>query len=190
MWYEYEPLLTKSTLRSSPPRITSNPNAVYFPRYQTNSHSSAFMYPSWQTYISGMNDYHYQYEAQGFKVGLSPPSFQLDFLSSNPVMVNLRWTKWKKAFSENVYESISQPLNISDGQPILAQLLPLIFDDTFNFFSTWKPTFEDHHYNIINNKLSYPKMISDQIIQKGLPSHTKDILADCWATLRISLSVD
>jgi len=32
----------------------------------------------------------------------------------------------KKAFSENVYESISQPLNISDGQPILAQLLPLM----------------------------------------------------------------
>ena len=28
-----------------------------------------YIFLSWQTYISGMNDYHYQYEAQGFKVG-------------------------------------------------------------------------------------------------------------------------
>merc|ERR1712243_20854 len=66
-----------------------------FPKISDQHSLFHFFYSfiSWQTYISGMNDYHYQYEAQGFKVGLSPPSFQLDFLSSNPVMVNLRWTK-------------------------------------------------------------------------------------------------
>merc|ERR1712227_947075 len=72
---------------------TPNPNAPYYPRYATNSHSSSFVYPSWQTYLSGMSDYHYQYKAHGFKTGLNPPSYEIGFLSSSPNMVSLRWTK-------------------------------------------------------------------------------------------------
>jgi len=62
MWYEYEPLLT------NPGRITSTPEKVPFPfphsypKYASNSHSGAGVYPSYQSYLGGMLDYDYQYE--------------------------------------------------------------------------------------------------------------------------------
>merc|ERR1712039_739992 len=95
MWYEFEPLLTSGKLRSTTPASRPNPNPKYFPRFHTNSHSSSFIYPSCQSYISGMNDYHYYYNAQGFKLELSPPAFKLNFpnsfIATGPV--HLRWTK-------------------------------------------------------------------------------------------------
>merc|ERR1712203_1140760 len=93
MWYEYEPLLTSSKLRSSTP--TRDPKSVgpFYPRYFTNSHSSPIVYPSCATYLRGLSDYDYSYQAQGYKTGYDSPLFRLNYLSSIPMTVNVRWTR-------------------------------------------------------------------------------------------------
>merc|ERR1711936_619447 len=93
MWYEYEPLLTSSRLRSSTPSKDLKSTAPFYPRYYTNSHSSSVVYPSWDCYINGMTDYDYSYHAQGFKKGYNSPLFRLNQITSVPMLVKVRWTR-------------------------------------------------------------------------------------------------
>merc|ERR1711872_265944 len=93
MWYEYEPMLLSSrSLRASTPEKVPSPFLRPRPSYNSASHSSSVVYPSYAAYIGGVMDY--DYDIQKYKDG-SPtlPMYRMTSLPSLYMRVSMRWTK-------------------------------------------------------------------------------------------------